>query len=219
MCFSETASFTASAVLTAQGLASLHLVRNHKSLLLIACVPLFFAIQQFSEGMIWHYFNHDLPIKGLALFAAKIFLFIAYLGWPILIPLAVWIPETVKWRKVLLSFFILGGFIWAGYLIYSLSAVNLEVTNHEHSILYGVDYYTSNDMNVLKLVYLGLIIFPIFISSLSSIWIFGLATVVLAGVAQYFYETTFTSVWCFFGALLSLILYKILKINLPHLKH
>lgn len=214
MCFSETASFTAAAVLTAQGLASLHLVRKHKSLLLLACIPLFFALQQFSEGVIWHYFNHNLPIQGLALLGAQIFLFIAFLGWPILIPLAVWIPETNRWRKLLLSLFILGGVAWGVYLIYSLLDVNLKVTNHEHSLLYGVDFYTDQSMNVLKWIYLGLIILPIFISSLTSIWVFGLATLVSAGIAQYFYETTFTSVWCFFGALLSLLLYKILKINL-----
>lgn len=56
MCFSATASFTASAVLGITGIATLRQVK-FKSLIFLACLPLLFAIQQFNEGLIWLYFG------------------------------------------------------------------------------------------------------------------------------------------------------------------
>jgi hypothetical protein len=212
MCFSETASFTAAAILLVQGLVSINLVKKHKHLFLIACIPLFFAIQQFSEGILWHYFNHD--IKEAPTVAANFFLSIAFLVWPIVIPLSVFFAETIHWKKWLLGLFVLGGVLWAGYLISCIPYLKLTVTNSGQGILYDVDYFSDTQALIMKGIYLCLIIFPIFISSLHYVWIFGFVTLVSAVIAEYLYSTTFTSVWCFFGALLSLILYKILKENL-----
>jgi len=214
MCFSEAASFTAAAVLTLQGLAAVRLVRQYKPFLLIACIPLFFAIQQFSEGLIWHYFNQGFAIDGFAMIAAYIFLTLAYLVWPIVIPLSLYLSESNIFRKRLLGLFILGAVVWGLYLLSLTPELTLSVTNSENGILYAVNYFSVSSSLLLKWIYLGLVIIPIFISSLRYIWFFGLVTLLSALITYYLYETTFTSVWCFFGALLSLIIYKILKINL-----
>jgi hypothetical protein len=214
MCFSETASFTAAAVLFVQGLASVNLVKNYKKFFLIACIPFLFAIQQLSEGMLWHYFNNNININGPWAFPAKVFLSIAFLIWPIFIPLSVMLAENVKWKKWLLRVFVAGGILWASYLISAMPYVNLNVSANEHGILYKVDHFTNVEARVMKVLYLSLVIIPIFISSLRYLWVFGLATLISAGIADHFYKTTFTSVWCFFGALLSLLLYFILKANL-----
>ncbi len=216
MCFSESASFTAAAVLTGQGLLSLNLVKNHKSFLLLALVPLLFAVQQFSEGIIWHYFNHALPINGIALSAAQVFLSFAFLVWPIFIALSLWMLEKIERRKQILLLFVFGGAIWSVFLIFMIPHLNLTVMNHGHSILYDADYFSDFASIILKVIYLALLIIPIFVSSLRLIWVFGLLTLTSAIVAEIFYRTTFTSVWCFFGALLSLVLYKIIQVNLAH---
>ena len=218
MCFSETASFTAATVLTVQGLASLRLVQKYRPYLLIACIPLFFAIQQFSEGMIWHYFNQGYPIQGYAIVAAYVFLIFAYICWPVVIPLSLWIAETDISRKRLLALFIVGGSAWSIYLLSLTPWLTLNVTNSGRGLLYEANYFSDQASILLKWIYLGLVIIPIFISSLRFVWVFGLVTFLSALITYYFYETTFTSVWCFFGAILSLILYKILKVNLTYLK-
>ena len=64
MCFSATASFGASIVLSAIGVVSIKKVQHHYQCM-FAAIPLLFAIQQFSEGILWltlpypdlHYFQ------------------------------------------------------------------------------------------------------------------------------------------------------------------
>ncbi len=52
MCFSPEASFTASAVITTVGIISLKKSQNTESKIM-ACIPLFFGLQQFAEGVVW----------------------------------------------------------------------------------------------------------------------------------------------------------------------
>mgnify|MGYP000091041284 FL=1 len=52
MCFSATASFAASAVLGATGIATLAKTKDRK-MLPLATIPLVFAIQQAIEGGLW----------------------------------------------------------------------------------------------------------------------------------------------------------------------
>lgn len=216
MCFSETASFTAAAILTGQGLLSLNLVKNHKSYYLLALVPILFAIQQFSEGILWHYFNHEWQIEGFALTAAYIFLSFAFLVWPIFIALSLWMVEKNLKRKQIIFLFVLGGIVWSFVLILTIPELKLTVTNEVNGILYDADYFSETTTIILKGIYLALLMIPIFISSLRFMWVFGVLTLTSAVVAEIFYRNTFTSVWCFFGALLSLVLYKIIQVNLAH---
>ena len=82
MCFSATASFTASALLTPVGLYALR--RTYQSdprYLALAAFPLLFGIQQAIEGGLW------LALEGRATLSTSTtalgFLFFAYLLWPI----------------------------------------------------------------------------------------------------------------------------------------
>lgn len=213
MCFSETASFTAAAVLSIAGLASLNLVKNNKSFWLIACVPFLFALQQFSEGMIWHHFNQNVELVGLP---STLFLIVAFLIWPIFIPLALWAAESVVWRKRVLLLFVILGAVWTLSLIFLLHSMTLVIKNEGNGILYSISYFSEYGSKLMKVAYLSLILIPIFISSLRLVWLFGLLTLFSAFVAYNLYNKAFVSVWCFFGAILSLILYQILKVNLPH---
>ncbi len=214
MCFSATASFTASGVLIIQGVATLQLVKQKKSYFLFALIPFFFAIQQFSEGIIWTKFNQGLPIEGFASVAAFIFLMFAFLIWPIMIPLTLWFAEDVKWRKRVLLLLTVGGVLWLLYLLVSVPHYNVSIQNRENSIGYSIDFFTEPAISIMRAVYLGLLLIPIFFSSLRYMWVFGMTTLVSAMIAYYFYETTFTSVWCFLAAMLSMVLYGILKANI-----
>jgi hypothetical protein len=55
---------------------------------------------------------------------------------------------------------------------------------------------------------------PNFISSIKNMWIFGVLIVLGYFLAEYYYSITFISVWCFFAAIVSLFIYKIIK-DLP----
>ncbi|HRD56205.1 MAG TPA: hypothetical protein PLC42_07405 [Parachlamydiaceae bacterium] len=216
MCFSETASLTAAAVLAVQGAASVHLAKRKKTLLLLGAIPLFFAVQQFAEGIIWHFFNQGWDIAGLARFASYVFLFFAFLIWPVAIPLSLWIAEPLKFRRKILLGFTVAGCTFAAYLFVSFFHLSITVENSGRSILYGEanNYFSSETESFLKAIYMTLLMVPIFISSLRLIWLFGFLSLVSALIAHYFYHEAFTSVWCFFAALLSLVLYRVIQENI-----
>ena len=54
-------------------------------------------------------------------------------------------------------------------------------------------------------------VIPLFISSMKKLWIFGIAIVIAYIVTQLFYLKYALSVWCFFAAILSLIIYYVMK--------
>ena len=60
MCFSATASFSAGAVLLGIGKLTVQSAHRRREMPL-AAIPLLFAIQQLSEGVIWLTFRYDAP--------------------------------------------------------------------------------------------------------------------------------------------------------------
>ena len=91
MCFSASASFTASAVLVPLGLYSHHLATRHErpDYKPLALVPFFFGVQQFIEGLEWTAIDGG-NIEPLATLAGLGFLFFAYCFWMIWIPWSAW---------------------------------------------------------------------------------------------------------------------------------
>lgn len=101
MCFSPTASFTASIAIGTIGVATLRHVKNPRELAL-ALMPILFAIQQTIEGFLWLSLGSNGP-GALPLTYA--FGFFAFFLWPIYAPFAVYLlePEAIR-RKLMILF-------------------------------------------------------------------------------------------------------------------
>ncbi len=209
MCFSATASFTAAGILSLIGALSLKTVRKDKSLYLLASIPLFFALQQAAEGVLWL----QLPEAktGLTEFSTAVFLIIAFLIWPILIPLALWRAERIPWRKNLISVFVAAGVAWSVYMIVSLSFFTPQAQIVNNSIQYTANYYSLNALSYFTLLYISIVLGPTFISSLRYLWVFGFFAIISALFSYQIYTENFTSVWCFFAALISMEIYLVLR--------
>lgn len=206
MCFSTEASFTASVILTVGGTAILKTATS-RSQLFLAAIPILFAIQQFSEGIIWlHLSNH---FGSVALFesAQHSFLTFAFFIWPIWTPLSMAVLETVHWRRILLFINLFFGL--------ALSVVNFSYAIRENLTVQVVNHSLQylGQVPSQTFIYPLIVLLPMFLSSLRSAWIFGFLLTIGYILADYFYTTTFVSVWCFFSALVSLSIYKILKDN------
>ena len=106
------------------------------------------------------------------------FLFFAFLLWPVYIPLAVWAHERNPVRKCLLRYLIFFGSMGSFYLLVILFTQTLGVELAGNSLL----------------------------STSRFIQWFGVLTLFSASVAWFFHERAFTSVWCFFGAVLSILI-------------
>ncbi|MFA4845837.1 MAG: DUF6629 family protein [Patescibacteria group bacterium] len=198
MCFSATASFVASAVLTTSGAACLSKTKKKEDVLL-ASIPFIFGIQQFFEGLVWLY-----PANGwLTQVFAYIFLFFAFLWWPVYVPLTVWAHEQDASRKCILRYLIGFGILGALYLLFVLLTQLLVVQIMDYSIRYDIDtWFYVPGITLYVIVTIG----SVLLSTTRFIQWFGILTLFSAWIAWGFYERTFTSVWCFFAAMLSLVL-------------
>ncbi len=205
MCFSAEASFTTAGILAIIGTVLVKKFQEDKKILL-SFIPLFFALQQFSEGILWVALTHDLYPNSWSLLAQGIYQFITYIFWPIWIPLAFRYAEKHSWRKSVLNILLILGSL--SILKLSLTLLSQGIVTPkivQHSITYG------ESPDLFKLLYAIIVLVPFFISSLPNAGIVGLIIGITFFVASYFYAYAFASVWCFFAAVVSVSLFLLLK--------
>jgi len=220
MCFSAGASFGAATGLSIISLLSLHKASHTKKLMPLAASPLFFALQQACEGIVWITLNNGDNSSILYWCAVYGFLFCACLWWPIWIPYALNAAETVYVRKKLLFIMQCIGIISGITLFISWVPYTTGAHIINHHIDYPVTNYPFNITNTLiSWLITGIIatgycvatIMPFFISSIAYIWIIGIATSIGLAASCIFYYMALPSVWCFFAAISSVLLYFIIK--------
>ncbi|KKT60553.1 MAG: hypothetical protein UW54_C0010G0013 [Parcubacteria group bacterium GW2011_GWC1_44_26] len=135
MCFSATASFVAGTALSATGAVTLAETKK-KSDIPFASIPLLFGIQQFVEGAVWLSFQYSAQIfNHIATYA---YLGLAYVLWPIFVPLSVGLLETDSHRKKILYGFQFVGLAVGLYLLYFIlsNPVASQIVNK--SIVYSM---------------------------------------------------------------------------------
>lgn len=201
MCFSATSSFTAGAALTAVGVLTVH-PSEGKVELPLALVPLLFGIQQLTEGVLWLSLGHDLPT--LTTVATYIYSMFSHVLWPIFVPFAILLVETSRWRKQALGVFQALGVAVGLYLLYFL--IRFPVTAHVHgrSLTYDSPHFYI--IGVIVIYLLATCLSGLF-STHRCINAFGVLAFILAIAAYQVSVVTFVSVWCFYAAILSLLVY------------
>ncbi len=202
MCFSATASFSLAAATAAIGLATVRQVRHPRELP-VAMVPWLFAAQQAVEGVLWLRLSGNADAGGIA-GLSLVFLLFAQILWPVFSPLAVLLIEPGRRRRRVLYAVAMSGAVLSVYLLVGLLAEPPLAAIRNHSIAYSGDPAPWSLWQMPYLVCTGA---PLLLSSHGAIRIFG--AVVLAGflVSAYAYAATYVSVWCFFAAAASAILY------------
>lgn len=208
MCFSAGASFTAGALLAVVGTQTLKEV--HKpSQAVFSCITLFFAFQQFTEGVLWTVIP-GAAHPGLQKTATYIFLVMAEFIWPILIPLSVLLMEEKKRQKRILTGLLAVG---AGIALFYLRHI---MTYDLHAEISGRHIiYKSAVLHpfgkIPTLIYLVPTLVPFFVSSLKRAYIMGAIMFLSFVVSAIAYREYLTSVWCFFAAVMSFVIYYIIR--------
>ena len=199
MCFSATASFTAGAALLAVGTVTTSRARRTVELP-FALIPVFFGVQQLIEGALWLTFPDKAPHANSVLTHA--YSFFSHVFWPTYVPAAVLLLEPVEWRRKVLTGIAAAGGAVGLYLLFFLvtEPIASEVVGRHIS-------YRSPHFYVAAVVTLYVLATCVssFVSSCSTIRWFGVATFIALLAAYAFYVFWFISVWCFFAAVLSLI--------------
>jgi hypothetical protein len=222
MCFSANASFATAGTLTVIGLLSVHAAKHNKKLIPLAASPLFFAAQQACEGFVWITLNNGDSTSFVHLAGMYGFLFFASAWWPIWIPFSLSLAEKISSRKTLLREAMHMGMITSLLLFISWTCYTTGAHIIDHHIDYPVANYPFGITNkciaqaaswIISAMYLIATIFPFFISSITHIRIAGIIISTGLIIAYIFYIAAFPSVWCFFAAISSIILYFVVKNN------
>jgi hypothetical protein len=225
MCFSATASFAAAAVLAPAGLAAVGLARESDPArwLPLALTPLLFAVQQGLEGLVWLSLEPSRGGDAVALrFAALTYLWFAFALWPVWIPwsaLRIGAEGSARWRRRGIRILWGLGLVLALLLWLPLLAEPGRITPvvRQGSIDYQVLVPGSSLVShgLVTLVYAGIICVPLLLTSGRRVWLLAAALVLAFGVAQVAFLHAFSSVWCYFSAVLSVLVVWILWTESP----
>jgi hypothetical protein len=228
MCFSASASFTASAVLMPLGLYATHIARrtDQPTYVPLALTPFFFGVQQLIEGLVWTGVKHG-SVEPLTRLSSLGFLFFAYCFWMIWIPWSAWsisrsgdsrgLQHRLKWVAIVstvigITFYIpvllnppsVQPALTTGRLLYDLSSL--------HSVYHN--FVTTEPFG--EMIYWAFIVLPLIALKDRAVKLFGVLIFVSIFLTWLTYSATFNSVWCFYCAILSI--YVIWIVNRPRLK-
>lgn len=202
MCFSATASISAAAVTGAVGLLTLSKVANLRELPL-AAAPLVFSLQQALEGALWLTMGDN----GGASYAGplvNIFVGIALIVWPALVPAATGLVEPQRGRQLMLYGMVLLGLGLAAFGARDMIHNPFSAQVVQHTLCYvNVTPYPPVMMGGYVLCTCA----PLFISSEPVLRLLGFIVGAGLAIATGFFYFSFVSVWCFFAAASSVIVY------------
>jgi hypothetical protein len=201
MCFSATASFVAGTALSVAGMTTLGMTTRRVEIP-FAMIPLLFGLQQLVEGMIWLSFgSHDSSGNATMTLVYSVF---SHVLWPIYVPFAVSLLETVTWRKKALALCQVLGVAVGLYLLYFI--VQFPVTSRvlgRHIVYESPHFYIA----FVIVLYLIATCISSLLSSNKTIQLFGALSLITFLAAYVIHVATLVSVWCFFAAILSFIVY------------
>lgn len=246
MCFSAGASFSAAAFLAVIGFLSFK--QAPARMKFFAMIPLFFALQQATEGLIWLLTagitpetKSPLAIPLIMIFkpittlvrkivlhqyyaflqesATFIYLTFALVFWPTWIPFSLSIAETKKPRRNMLLALLAIGLSISGMLLAKLLIEGVDVQVIKGHLIYTVPEIFHTVQLENLLLYCLVTILPFFITSIKGTKMLGLALAGSATVTWYAWYTSFGSIWCFFAALLSVGILTIVHHKPDHMTH
>ena len=201
MCFSAGVNFAGSAVLGGVGVATLLHVK-HRRELMFAALPTLFALHQFIEGFVWLGLDGRLPPR-VTHDAATAFMLYAQGLLPALVPLSVLLFErTAKRRRRMLPFAIAGVALGL-YMLWALATYPTQVFVQSKSIVYvnpGTNY------TWVAVLYVIVTCGSLFFSENGDMVLFGAANLVLLLITMAVKRYAFTSVWCAYAAVASVII-------------
>lgn len=199
MCFSATASFAAGAGLVAAGVYSIGRARDPRERP-YAAIPLLFGVQQLIEGVIWLTFRFDAPVLNPAMtFVYSLF---SHVLWPMYVPFATRAMEPAASRRRWMLGFAAAGGAAGLYLLVNMVRFPIESREVDGHIEYASPHFFA--ALVMASYLAGTCLSPLF-SSHRHVVLFGVAALGSFVFSYVVYTRWFISVWCFFAAVLSIV--------------
>jgi hypothetical protein len=202
MCFSASASFTASAALAIVGTKAISKTQRNRAYLALAAIPFLFALQQALEGIIWLSLQND-ALAFATTPASYGYLFFAYVLWPCWIPFSILLIARSTRQRITLALFLALGATVAATLLYYIIRFGAGAQIDSCHIVYT---YQIPQLLIFwgSIGYLMATVLPFFVTSNKKMYVVGTLVALAYAVSYLFYTTYLTSVWCFFAAIISL---------------
>jgi len=175
---------------------------KHRREILFAALPTLFAIHQFIEGFVWLGLDGILS-PAVAHDMGAAFMLYAQGLLPFLLPLSVLLFEAdAKSRRRMLPLLVLGGATTL-YILWALTAYPLQVYVRVNSIVY-INQATNN--TAVAVLYVIATCGSLFLSKVRTMVIFGVANLVILLLVMEYKRYAFTSLWCAYAAVASVII-------------
>jgi hypothetical protein len=205
MCFSATASFSAAAVIGSIGIVTLSSAAakpNHR-ILALAAFPALFAIQQMVEGLLWLDLAAPEPgtLRGVLVHAFQGY---AEVFWPVYAPLAALLIEPERRHRILISVCLVIGVALSAYLLVAMIGHPYQASVGEGHIVYRNDFQYPTGIEVPYVVATTL---SLLLSSERDVQRLALVILIGFAVAYVSFHHAYISVWCFFAAIASAMVY------------
>lgn len=213
MCFSASASFSTGVVLGVVGVLSLKKAQA-PSEFAFAAIPLLFSMQQFTEGIVWlSLTNKNFEEWGSV--STHLFLIFAQVVWPIWVPLSLYLIEKNANRKKLLLFLTNIGIFVAICFAYCQILYPVKTEINAYHIVYSLSFPLAI-VDIAKVFYVIATVTSPFISTNKNFNLLGISNLISLIFTLQFYSNAFISVWCYFAAVISVVvLYLITEFHKP----
>ena len=201
MCFSPEMDVAAGVVVGSIGVSALRHVDRPQGLPL-ASLPVLFGTHQLTEAFVWWGLRGDVAAStGHA--ALWLYVMFAFVVLPVLAPVAALLVEpNARRRRLIGRFATIGALVSAIYLA-SILQEPISATVHGHTLAYdtGVSYGGP-----LATVYVVATLGALVTSSHRRIALFGAANAVVVPLLVLVSTRAFTSLWCLWAAVASLVI-------------
>jgi hypothetical protein len=208
MCFSANASFTAGALVLGVGIAAIKKV-DSPGMLAFALTPIVFTFHQVAEGFLWLSLENP-DFDSWYNPALYIYSFISQPLWPVWVPLVMWSMETDRSRKKILSYFLLLGGASSLYMLYCLVTYHISAVAEHGHIRYYRDFPYLNVMRPVNFITIAVTPFLSTLRFTKLLAAFMMASLI---VTYIFFRSYLISVWCFFAAILSVLVLLVVVYN------
>ena len=199
MCFSPEADLIGGSVISGIGIDALRHVDHRPSHVALAGLPILFGVHQLVEGIIWLSLQGHLP-AGLGRTALWVYLIVAFVILPILVPLAVAAIEPARWRRRVAAGFSAVGIAVAAVLLAAMVRGPMTVRLRPYHLAYGVRLTDGLTVVILYVVATcGAALF----SSDRRIVTFGVANLAAIATITFLTVDGFASVWSAWAAIIS----------------
>jgi hypothetical protein len=201
MCLSPEVDFVAGAALGVVGVATLAAVRRPRDLL-VAALPLGFGLHQFVEGFVWLGLRGQVS-PGLGDAARDAYVVYAQAVLPMIVPLGFLLLEPSGRHRRRVWPFVLLGLAVGLFLLWQVTRWPIVADERAHCVA-----YTTHTPYAIPsaTAYVLAVCAPALLSSRRYLRWFGVVNVVGLLFAATMQEEEFTSVWCLYAAVMSVLI-------------